>query len=112
MQKIAPFALSDHNIVELVQNVIDCMIWCRAARNEIIHAEYYPIGLGAVALPPETMTITKRKNKRSSKNIIFILASSELRSAVDFMHSSKIQAVRLVLYFRFYHLPQSEIPAI
>jgi hypothetical protein len=108
VRRIAGIAIKDDlSALDLLDHVIECLSWCRDTRNQIMHSECYPMTYRGLE-PSHTMTVAKRKSKRSPDIHYLHISLPELRSAVDFMHESKMLAIRFDLYLRFRNI--SEVP--
>jgi hypothetical protein len=92
LKRIAAIALrKDTAAIDIVTHLTECLTWCRDARNQILHSEYYSSILDHLDLDfvSDTVTLTKRKGKRSPDMHFMNLTVSETRAVADFIHEAK-----------------------
>ncbi|MEJ0050208.1 MAG: hypothetical protein WDN02_03155 [Methylovirgula sp.] len=95
------------NVIASMNNLLDYFDWCQHCHNQLLHAQRYP-GLFA---PKDTMYLTKRVNKGSSKFGYVKLTLEEVRDIAEKMRAAVLQCADLSLYLRFEDAPPHKIPA-
>src|SRR5262249_37745870 len=89
---------------EFFDSLSDYFEWCWEARNQIIHAEFYPAMFGG---NPHEISLVKRKSKQSAQPGYLNFTVPELREIAD-----KIQeGVERCAAFRIYLRQRSTPPA-
>jgi hypothetical protein len=58
------YSQEDKSLVEMIDNLIDFFQWCQHCRNNLLHAEPYPVAIGRVK---DVLYLTKRVSKTSDK---------------------------------------------
>ena len=98
----------DSAIIAAVNNVLDYFVWCRDARNKLLHAEHYPALFGG---QPETLYLIKRVGKKNPKPAYMALKLSELRLIAENFRHGVARSAELSLKIRYRHVPPKEVPA-
>jgi hypothetical protein len=98
--------LTREDVISSIDNLLDYFDWCQHCRNQLLHAERYP---GFFA-PRDTMYLTKRVSKRSSKFGYVKLSLGEIRNIAEKIRAGVVQCADLSLYLRFENVPRERIP--
>jgi hypothetical protein len=85
------------SVAEAIGNIVDYFDWCRACRNNLLHAESYPSGL--VPFPGGALGLTKRSKKGASGYMALTL--EELRDVANRMRGGIIQSAKIDLFVRY-----------
>jgi hypothetical protein len=89
-----------------VNNILGYFQWCRHVRNQILHAEQYPPSFGG---DPDTLHLTKRVGKQSSKSGYMAFSLPRLRDIAEKIRAGTIQCIRIYIYLRVRDRPASEL---
>ena len=98
------FKDDDAAVVEAIGNLVEYFDWCRACRNNVLHAESYPSGL--VPFPGGALRLTKRK-KGSGEPGCMALTLQELRGVADRMRDGIVQCAKIDLFVRYRDQPET-----
>jgi hypothetical protein len=98
---------SGPEIAEAIGNLVSVFEWCRDCRNNLLHAESYPVGLAP--LPDGAFALTERVRK-SSKPVHIVLTLRELRAVVDHVRDSVVQCARIHLFLRYAGQRPDDLP--
>jgi hypothetical protein len=97
----------DPGVVEATGNLVEYFDWCRACRNNLLHAESYPPGL--VPFPGGALGLTKRLKKGSGEPGYMALTLQELRGVAGRMQDGIEQCARIHLFLRHRGRPPEEL---
>ncbi|HZZ22295.1 MAG TPA: hypothetical protein VFE60_06830 [Roseiarcus sp.] len=94
----------DQGVVGAVGNLVKYFDWCRACRNNLLHAESYPSGL--VPFPDGALGLTKRLTKGSTESGYIALTLEGLRGVADRMRDGIVQCMKIHLFLRHRGRPE------
>ena len=89
-----------------IKNVLDYFLWCKNARDQILHAERYPASFGG---DPDTLYLTKRVGKQSPKSGHIAFKLDELRAIADKMRDGIVQCATIHIHLRVRDVPIEKI---
>lgn len=110
IQAMKKFLAENHpreDVIACMSNLLDYFDWCQHCRNQLLHAERYP---GFFA-PKDTMHLTKRVSKGSSRFGYVELTLKEIRDIAEKVRAGILQCANLSLYLRFESVPRHKISA-
>jgi hypothetical protein len=84
------------DVVEAIGNLVEYFDWCRACRNNLLHAESYRSGL--VPFPGGALGLTKRLKKGSAESGYMALTLQELRGIAGRMQDGIIQCAKIYIF--------------
>jgi hypothetical protein len=93
------FKDDDPGVIGAIDNLVKYFDWCRACRNNLLHAERYSSGL--IPFPGDALGLIKRSKKGSAKSGYMALTLQELRDVADRMQEGIFQAAKIGLFVRY-----------
>ena len=96
----------DDLVKAAIQNVLNYFLWCKRARDQILHAERYPAMFGGKS---DTLYLTKRLNKLSPKSGHMAFNLDELRSIADKMRAGTVQSATIHIHLRVRDIPIDQL---
>lgn len=90
----------------IIFNLIDYFLWCRNCRNQLLHAERYPASFGG---DPDTLYLTKRMGKQSSKHGYMKFTLRRLRFIADRFNAGVIQSADIHIRLRYDGVPIDKV---
>jgi hypothetical protein len=101
------FKDEDPGVVDAIGNLVKYFDWCRACRNNLLHAETYPTGL--VPFPGGALGLIKRSKKGSAKSGYMALTLQELRNVADRIREGIVQLVKIHLFISSRARPEAVV---
>jgi hypothetical protein len=95
-------------IVYAVNNLLDFFNWCRDCRNQILHAEVYPVGLGGNR---ELLHLAKRGRKPDRSYAYMKFSLEQLRFIADKTREGIVQSAEIQLHLSYRGTPIEKIPS-
>ena len=89
-----------------IENVLKYFQWCKQTRDQILHAEQYPAMFGGKA---DTLYLTKRLSRQSSKSGHMAFKLDELRSIATKMRAGVVQSATIHIHLRVRDVPLDRI---
>ena len=96
------------DVIASMDNLVDYFDWCQNCRNQLLHAAKYP----ALFHEKDTMYLTKRKRKGSSKYGYIKLTLQEIRDIAEKVRAGVVQCADLSIYLRHEGVPRHKINAV
>lgn len=97
----------DISISAHVNNVMDYFEWCRECRNQILHSEQYPKGIGG---KKDVLYLTKRRSKQSIDQVYGRLTVRKLRYIADRIERGIWLSAEIRIKITYGGLPLDKVP--
>jgi hypothetical protein len=92
---------------DCLSNLLDYFLWCRNARNQLLHAEHYPAAFGGER---DTLHLIKRVSKQSPRSGYMKFRLTQLRTVADQMRTGLVQSAEINIHLRFRDKPPGDVP--